>query len=535
MPMLFNFVARDRVLLLLMLALTMVLIGPAGTPTHAAEPSPAAADPDRLNVLFIAVDDLKPAIGAFGDPHAVTPHLDALARRGTVFLNAHCQQAVCAPSRVSLLTGLRPDTTRVRDLQTRFRDHLPDVVTLPQRFKQAGYHSVGIGKIFDHRSVEDRATMDAVSWSEPYLEAPSPADETFGYRNPQTIERIAQRRRQLAPLPDDWVAQVKAVFAPHGMPPTDRADVPDDAYGDGAMTDVAVEQLQQLAQRDQPFFFAVGYHKPHLPFNAPEKYWALHDPADLPLAQQSEGPLGAPDYAPQHGWELRAMYAAPKEGPIPVDQQRQLVHGYYAAISYVDAQIGRLLQQLDDLQLAGSTLVVVWGDHGWHLGDHGMWCKHTNYEQATRSPLLIYTPAFDHAGGRVSAPVEFVDLYPTLLDLAGVEPTSDPALSLAGLTLRPLLNDPEAEVKTVAVSQFPRRTDDATYEGYTFRTRRFRYTQWRDMDLRVSEALGPVVDEEFYDYQADPDETRNHLHDPALADELQQLRAAAEAYFADRP
>lgn len=236
-------------------------------------------------MLFIAVDDLKPAIGALGDAHAVTPHRDRLAARGTVFLNAHCQQAVCAPSRVSLLTGLRPDTMQVWDLKTRFRDKLPEVVTLPQRFKQLGYHSVGVGIIFDPRSTDSREQMDVASWSEPYLHPQAPANDTYGYRNPGVVARVQQRLTELNPIPIGWVEQLRAVFGPEGCPPTDRAEVPDTAYEDGVFTETALAKIQEMSRDDRPFFLAVGYKKPRLPFNAPEKYWAMYDREALPLAE----------------------------------------------------------------------------------------------------------------------------------------------------------------------------------------------------------------------------------------------------------
>ncbi|MEO1237898.1 MAG: sulfatase-like hydrolase/transferase, partial [Planctomycetota bacterium] len=243
----------------------MVGVGASGAPGAFGEPA------DRPNVLFIAVDDLKPAIGVFGDPVAQTPHMDRLAARGTAFVNAHCQQAVCAPSRISLLTGLRPDTTRVWDLRTRFRDHLPDVVTLPQRFKQAGYASVGMGKIFDFRSVDDPKAMDAVSWTEPFEGVAAPANETFSYRKPETVRHIEATLAELDDLPRGWNQQLELIF-PEGKPAFERADVPDSEYQDGAMADLAVERLARFAESGESFFLAVGFKKPHLPFNAPQRY-----------------------------------------------------------------------------------------------------------------------------------------------------------------------------------------------------------------------------------------------------------------------
>lgn len=479
------------------------------------------------NVLFIAVDDLKPLIGAFGDEHAVTPNLDRLAARGTAFLNAHCQQAVCAPSRVSLLTGLRPDTTKVWDLKTQFRAALPDVVTLPQRFRQAGYESVGMGKIYDPRSAGGRNKMDAASWSEPFHNIDSADSATFSYQNPETVAHIEAKRAALADLPKGYDKQLKAIF-PEGKPATDRADVPDSTYHDGAMTDYAIGRLAGYRDNDQPFFLAVGFKKPHLPFNAPEKYWQLYDRAALPMPTYTQAAEGAPDYAGQPGWELRSNYDVPKDGPISEDKQRELIHGYYAATSYIDAQVGRLLDALDANGQAEHTIIVLWGDHGWHLGDHDMWCKHTNYEQATRSPLIIVAPGVGQVGTKSHAPVEFVDVYPTLLDLASIEPAGD----LHGVTLRPIMEDPSAFVKDFAVSQYPRGGGKNAMMGYAFRSDRYRLVQWLKVGSRVGDINAPLVDSELYDYEADPLETRNLIDDPAYAEVRADMEAKAEAYRA---
>ena len=515
---------RFRTVLRARLAEAVLIAAATLSPAALAENAPPP------NVLFIAVDDLKPTLGAFGDAYAVTPNLDRLAARGTVFLNAHCQQAVCAPSRVSLLTGLRPDTTRVWDLKTQFRAALPDAVTLPQRFKQAGYRSIGMGKIYDPRSAGGRKSMDAASWSAPFLNIDqTPANATYGYLNPDTVAHIEAQRAALADLPSGYDKQLKAVF-PDGKPATDQADVPDNAYHDGAMTDVAVERLSELRSSNEPFFLAVGYKKPHLPFNAPKRYWQLYDRSTVPMAQFTQAPEGAPHYTTQPGWELRTNYDAPKNGPIDEAKQRELIHGYYAATSYIDAQIGRLLEALDANGQADNTIVVVWGDHGWHLGDHDIWCKHTNYEQATRSPLIIAAPGVGQAGGRNSSPVELVDVYPTLLDLASLKPAGE----LHGVSLRPLMQDPSAAVKDLAVSQYPRGGGKQITLGYAFRSERYRLVQWVETDRRGDAADAPRVASELYDYTSDPLETRNLIDDPAYAQVRADMEAKADRFRATR-
>ncbi|MEM6331970.1 MAG: sulfatase [Planctomycetota bacterium] len=488
--------------------------------------TPAVLAEDRPNVLFISIDDLKPAIGAFGDEFAITPHMDRLAGMGTAFTNAHCQQAICAPSRVSIMLGLRPDTTKVWDLHTKFRDHLPDAVSLPERFKHAGYTAVGMGKVYDFRSVDAWQTMDAASWSEPYMFAQPPAGRTLGFRNPDTLAHIQAVREANPDLPRVRSVQSKAIF-PNGPPVSDCADVPDNAYVDGATTDLAIQQLDRFAGSGEPFFLAIGYNKPHLPFNAPERYWRLYDRDTLPMPTFTDPPKDAPPWALQPGRELRRGYDVPsKQGtdPLPIELQRELVHGYYACVSYIDAQVGRLLDALEANEQLDNTVIVLWGDHGWHLGDHGMWCKHTNYEQSTRSPLIIAAPG-QAAGEITKAPVELLDIYPTLLDLAGLKAEGE----LHGTSLHPILDAADAAVKPVAMSQYHSHGNNQQFMGYAFRDERYRLVQWRRMRVKQGDTTGPVVATELYDYQVDPLETRNLANDPAYADVRRQLELVAEA------
>jgi iduronate 2-sulfatase len=493
-----------------------------------AHPAGAEERRERPNVLFIAVDDLKPTLACFDDPRAITPGIDRIAAQGTVFLNTHCQQAVCAPSRVSLLTGLRPDTTEVWDLKTRFRDHIPDVVTLPQLFKNSGYEVVGMGKIFDPRSTEGREKMDAVSWSRPYIHPESPSDATFHYRDPELVafftEKIAEAE---AAGIRGWAKQREFIGV---RPTTDMADVPDEAYPDGALGARGVELIHELAGADQPFFLAVGFHKPHLPFNAPKRYWDLYDRDAISLHPFQQMPAGAPGFHYQDSWELRSGYTDPPEPgtPVPPDMQRRLIHGYYACVSYIDAQVGRLLDALDEAGVADNTVVVLWGDHGWHLGDHDMWCKHTNYEQATRSPLLIAFPGAGRPGGRCETPVEFVDIYPTLVDLCGLEAPHQ----MHGTTLRSVMVDPAMSVKPVAISQYPRNADGVEVMGYALRDDRYRYIEWREIEggRRKGPGTGAVVARELYDYLLDPLETRNLIDDSTSAQVVERMeRLAHEA------
>lgn len=456
-------------------------------------PSAGPVDASRPNVLFIAVDDLKPLLNCYGADHIRSPHMDRLAGRGTIFQKCYCQQAVCGPSRASLLTGLRPDTTGVWDLKTKMRDVNPDVLTLPQHFKRNGYTTVGRGKLFDGRCCDGWVSQDRVSWSVP--------GKGVGGR------RYAKKHE--------------------GKPPTERLDVADDVYTDGRLAEAGVSWLRKLAGRDEPFFLGVGFHKPHLPFTAPAKYWDIYDRETIRahVADFQKRPGDAPPFAYQDSWELRGGYTGvPKDGPIPMDLQRDLVHGYYACVSFVDAQIGKVLTELDRLGLTENTVVCLWGDHGWHLGDHGMWCKHTNYEQATRSPLIISVPGQPNPGAEVESPTEFVDIFPTLCELAGL-PVPE---QLQGVSLAPLMKLPSGRVKRAAISQFPRGTGGGPAMGYAYRSDRYRYVEWVRKNFRKGETEGPVIARELYDYREDPLETVNLAEDPRYAEAASRMQKIAE-------
>ena len=448
----------------------------------------AVAAPDRkLNVLFIPVDDLRPTLGCYGDPLAVTPHIDRLARRGILFTRAYCQQAVCNPSRASLITGRRPDTLKVWDLRTHFRDHLPDVVTLPQHVRRHGYTARSIGKVLHGTG---RPSKDPPSWS-----APAELDGFPGFKRNYLLERNQTGRKAAA---------------------AECVDAPDNAYRDGQIADLAVRRLRELKQAGKPFFLAVGFKKPHLPFCAPKRYWGLHDRAKLARPANPTRPSDAPDVA-FHNWkELRGYTDVPKAGPIAAEKIAELRHGYYAAVSYADAQIGRVLDELNRLGLAETTVVVLWGDHGFHLGEHGLWCKTSNFELDTRCPLIFSVPGQANCGAATHALVEFVDVYPTLVELCGLPMPS----GLEGTSVVPLLTAPTRPWKTAAFSQFPR---PAYYRGtpeimgYSLRTARWRYTEWRHW------ATGQPRARELYDHEADPRETRNLAGLPAHAQDVTRL------------
>jgi arylsulfatase A-like enzyme len=467
----------------------------------AAGAAPQEGAPPRLNVLFIAVDDLRPQLGCYGDPLVRSPNLDRLAARGTVFRRAYCQQAVCSPSRSSLMTGRRPDATRVYDLETHFRKALPDVVTLPQHFKAQGYHAQAFGKIY-HGGFDDPP-----SWSVP---SSGPRRPAYGPEGQAFLRKLLEDARARGldlsnrrNIPRGWAWE-----AP---------EVEDGALPDGSLADQAIEALRAL--KDRPFFLAVGFLKPHLPFVAPRKYWDLYDPAKIPLPEDSSPPKDAPRYAPTGFGELRAYHGMPKEGPVPPETARKLIHGYLACVSYMDAQVGRLLDELDRLGLREKTVVVVWGDHGWHLGEGGQWCKHTNYERATRTALIVAAPGRKAPGRSSGALVELVDVYPTLLELCGLPGVE----GLEGTSFRPLLDDPDRPWKKAAFSQYPRTIPGVGRAmGYSVRTDRYRLVEWSvpGKDFR---------EYELYDHEADPAESVNLAGRPEHADRVRELAAVLRA------
>jgi iduronate 2-sulfatase len=471
---------------------------------------------DKPNILFIAIDDLKPMVAAYGE-NIPTPAFDRIAAQGTTFLNAHCQQAVCGPSRASLMTGKRPDYTRVWDLQTEIRSIHPDILTLPQYMKSHGYFSAGVGKIYDPRSVDKGA--DTASWSQPYRQTwHLKYDATTGkpsahYQDPR-IKELATEAEAMGEK--GWGPINRYLLKKDAWPAVEAVDVPDDAYDDGAIAAYAVSELAKLATRDEPFFFAVGFKKPHLPFVAPKKYWDLFDRESLELALFQRQAVNSPDLA-YHNWpELRSYSGIPAEGELDEATQRELIHGYYACVAYIDAQIGKIIDQLDTLDLADDTIIVLWGDHGFHLGDHGLWCKHSNLEHATRVPLIIAAPQ-GKAGQLSTMPVELIDIFPTLCDLTDLElPTH-----LDGVSLAPVLTEGAGNIREFAVSQYPR----SGHMGYALRTERFRYVAWYEnlgKDDEAADGSGTPVATELYDYKHDPRETRN------LANEIVYAEISAE-------
>ena len=417
-----------------------------------------------------------------------------------VFEKAFCNQAVCSPSRNALLTSLRPQTLGIYELSTNFRKGAPDAITLPQLFKTNGYRAEGLGKIFHvgHGNVNDEA-----SWSVPHF-TPKAASYALPENSPSAEETA--KKKAANPKVDSWKL-------PRGAP-TESADVPDNRYGDGLIAEEAIRRLEAAKQKpDEPFFLAVGFLKPHLPFIAPKKYWDLYDPAKLPQPALDKAPEGAPEFAPSSWGELRQYQDMPGKGPVTADQQRQLIHGYYAATSYMDAQLGKVLDALDATGLASNTIIAFWGDHGWHLGDHGMWCKHSNYEQAARIPVIVSAPGIAKAGSRTQSLIETVDIYPTLAELAGL-PASE---KLDGRSFTAVLKDASASTRDHAIHVYPRSEG----LGRAIRTDRYRLVEWKPIGASADKAVL-----ELYDYEADPLETKNLASEkPTVVTEIRALLA----------
>ena len=455
----------------------------------------------RKNVLFIVVDDLRPQLGCYGMDWIHSPNIDALAAESLVFERAYCQQAVCAPSRCSVLSGCRPDTTGIYDLQTPLRKNMPEVLSLPEHFRNHGYETVSIGKVYHH------PRDDLQGWSVPPFQ--STGDwKGRGYLTDEALEASKVRDREMIERGDSR----------RGLGPAfEAADVRDEDYHDGADTQAAIAELKRLAGLDRPFFLGMGFHKPHLPFNAPKRYWDMYDPEKLPLADNPFAPEGATEFSLVDFGELRGYFGIPESGDIPEGLARKLIHGYAACVSYLDAQLGKLIAEMKRLDLWNNTAVVFWGDHGWKLGEYGSWCKHSNFEVDTRAPLLARNPGMKAAGQSTRALVEFVDLYPTLCEMCNLKVPEH----CEGNSFIKLLDNPDVEVKDVALSQYPRGED---VMGYAMKTNSHRYVEWRQRNT------GEILACELYDHQADSQENVN-LAQTATVELLTELTARLAKSF----
>ncbi|MGJ8698109.1 MAG: sulfatase [Verrucomicrobiaceae bacterium] len=451
---------------------------------------------EKLNVLFIAVDDLRPELNCYGNEDIHSPNIDALAGRGTLFERAYCQVAVCGASRASLMTGLRPQTTRCWNFKTPMREKNPDALSMPQHFKAQGYQALSIGKIY-HAYNDDFPQ----GWSEKPLRG-------LGQQYASPLGIAEQKRARLI--------EKETGVRTNGPSIENGGEVSDDVYNDGGVAKAAVDRLKKLADSEEPFFLAVGFSKPHLPFNAPGKYWDLYDRSQIEVPSRDKVIDGLP-YDGSTWGELKNYSDISLDAKVlDDDKTRELIHGYRASVSYMDAQVGRLIKALDETGLAKNTVIVLWGDHGYYLGDYGEWCKHTTYEVAAKVPLIVAAPGMKK-GQRTKALTELVDLFPTLCDLTG-NPVPE---NLHGLSLKPILVDPETPWKAGAFSQyFKAKKGVGKVLGTSLRTDRYRYTEWRKNDH-----TGKLEDVTLIDFEGNPHE--NVAVDPAYKDAIKELAELA--------
>ncbi|TMU57331.1 sulfatase [Flagellimonas algicola] len=505
---------------------------------------------EKPNILFIAVDDLRPELGAYGSEIAITPNMDALASEGLLFENAYCQQAICSPSRASLMTGARPETIGVFENYTYFRDENPDIITLPQHFKNNGYETVYTGKIY-----HGKFTDSALSWSR------QPAFDKVKFDRPKLEGGYALKKNQEIYKKNQ--AEVRAKYTGNSHyalgrgPAYESADVPDHAYTDGYHTELAIATLKDMvSENDKPFFLGLGFRLPHLDWLAPKKYWDMYDREKIPMAEHIKAPEDGAAMGLHASFELRVRHGIPKSGPIEGELARTLKHAYLASVSYVDAQIGKMISALEETGVRDNTIIILWSDHGWHLGDMGVWGKATNYEIATRVPMMIWTPDMPKSsrGIKTNALVELIDMYPTLTELAGLELPNH----LEGQSFVPLLSNPQQEWKKAAFSQYPNpalrewAANPLTAEmretyfgplieevesrikkqqgdkwnrdlfenkvmGYSMRTDSYRLVAWKD---RTNPSTKPLF-VELFDHMEDSAETENIAKkNPELVDKL---------------
>ena len=453
------------------LLLALLWVGPALSSSQAQN--------TKYNVLFIAVDDMNNDLGCYGHPLVKSPNIDRLAARGVRFDRAYCQFPLCSPSRSSVMTGLRPDAIRVFDLRYHFRSEVPEVVTLPQFFRKNGYYAARIGKIYHYGNPGQIGTSgldDADSWAEVF--------------NPAGRDKTEIEKDIINYSPQRGLGSAMCLLA--------DAEGKDEEHTDGMVATQAIRLLEE--KKNEPFFLAVGFYKPHTPYLAPKKYFDLYplNEIDLPEISAAENQdVPEPALASTRPW--------PYFG-VTRDQARECKQAYYATISFVDAQIGRVLDALDRLNLTEKTIVVFWSDHGYLLGEHGLWMKQSCFEESARVPMIISVPGQKMAGRASPRTVELLDLYPTIVDLAGFKPSA----KLHGASLRPLIESPEAPWNRPAFTQVQR----GQFPGHSVRTERWRYTEWD----------GGERGTELYDHKTDPKELNNLASDPRLSSVVAEIK-----------
>lgn len=443
---------------------------------------------EKKNVLLIISDDLRSDLGSYGKDFMVTPNIDSIADQGVLFTRAYVQQAVCSASRASFLSGMRPDSTGADYPYSHYfvNTVIKEKPLMSTHFFNEGYYSRQFGKVHHGGSGGEKLSAPAVG---------SLKQKKWG--DPENQKFVGKKGGK------------------KNFPPYESANVPDNFYGDGKVAEAAVEALGEAAKQDKPFFFTVGFNKPHLPFRAPSKYWDMYDADKIELSQNPELPRHAPDYAVTNSTlkNWKSENTTPYKN-ISDKSARKLHHAYYASISYMDAQVGKVLDELKRLKLADNTVIMFVSDHGWHLGDQGMWGKTTNFENATKAPMIISVPGLTNKPVKTGVFVEYVDIYPTLADLAGISLPQH----LEGTSIKTYLEDTDQPWKKAAFSQFPRGAL-SDVEGYAMRTDRYRYIEWRHMETKL------VLTRELYDHNNDPLESNNIALDERSAELVLKLSA----------
>jgi arylsulfatase A-like enzyme len=454
---------------------------------------PTAVAADKPNILMIAVDDLRPQLKCYGVEHVHSPNIDKLAAQGLRFDRAYCMVPTCGASRASLMTSIRPAPRRFVTHLASAEKEASSIITLNTHLKQNGYYTISNGKVFHHP--ED----SAIGWSEPAWRPGQPAP---GAPAP-TVKKSGKSKAKTSPAPTSEPASARPSGGESRGRPYGVSDLTDDEHADGQVALKTIADLRRLKKRGQPFFIAAGFFKPHLPFICPQKYWDLYPEGSLKLPANYHPPQDAPPESIHNSGELRAYAGVPKTGKLPDEMALGLIRGYHACVSFVDAQIGRVLDELDRLDLMKNTIVILWGDHGWNLAEHTLWCKHSCYETSMRVPLIIRAPGFA-AGRKTDGLTELIDVYPTLCELAGLPIPAH----VQGRSFVPLMNNPATPWKEQAIGRFS--------NGDTIRTDTHRFTEYTDRQR------GPVA-RMLYDHRTDPGENVNVAEQPTHAEITQQL------------
>ncbi len=439
----------------------------------------------KPNILFIAVDDLRPELGSFGAKHIHSPSIDKLASQGLTFNRTYCNIPVCGASRASIMSGVRPGVHRFIGYDTYQQKDYPGVLSLPMHFKNNGYTTISNGKVYHHRA------DDKDAWSEIWY--PKGRNKS-GWRDYQSEENI-----QLS------------MGSKRGLP-YENIDVHDTTYFDGRIAKKSIEDLKSLKEKGEPFFLAVGFLKPHLPFNAPTKYWDLYDPKNISLPENYLRPESTPKEAFHNSGELRHYATVPEKGDVTEEMAIKLIHGYYACVSYTDAQIGKLLAALEELDLDENTIVILWGDHGWNLGDHKMWCKHCNFESSLHVPMIIKAPG-KNKGIQTDAITEYVDIYPSLCDLSGI-PVPE---HIDGESFVPLF-EAKSMKKDYAISKY--------HDGVTLIKGNLFYTEYIDKKGNLKARM-------LFDHSTDPLELDNLAEKPEYMEKVKELSEFLRANWGD--